>query len=193
MQQTILEIPYKQNEKSCMLYVEYGVNTDPITSGFEIVKNLVPDLNICIGYPTMHAFVKEHGGYGFSRYCGFVQVVTMKSENENIKMVDVPQTMNGIPFFAYGYPGEIYDAPVNNYGLGNELEWTAKTFVVDMPSFVNNNQISFLTGFKWGYTESNSDNRKKIELMPVEIIDKEDWIQEIPFLKENCPNWNFAE
>jgi len=58
MKHTILEIPYKQNEKSCLLYIEYGVNTDPITSGFEIVKNLVPDLNIYIGYPTMHAFVK---------------------------------------------------------------------------------------------------------------------------------------
>ena len=193
MQQPILEIPYKQNEKSCLLYVEYGVNTDPITSGFEIVKNLVPDLNICIGYPTMHAFVKEHEGYGFCKYCGFIQVVTMKSENENIKIVDVPQSMNDIPFFAYGYPGEIYDAPVNNYGLGNELEWTAKTFVVDMPSFINDNYISFLAGFKWGYTESNSDNEKKIELMPIEMINKANWIQEIPFLKENCPNWNFAE
>jgi len=193
MQQPILEIPYKQNEKSCLLYVEYGVNTDPITSGFEIVKNLVPDLNICIGYPTMHAFVKEHEGYGFCKYCGFIQVVTMKSENENIKIVDVPQSMNDIPFFAYGYPGEIYDAPVNNYGLGNELEWTAKTFVVDMPSFINDNYISFLAGFKWGYTESNSDNEKKIELMPIEMINKANWIQEIPFLKENYPNWNFAE
>jgi len=173
--------------------IKYAVNSDPITSGFEIVKNLIPDLNICVGYPTMHAYIKEHEGYGYCKYCGFIQVVTMISENENMKIVDIPQSMNGVPFFAYGYPAEIFDAPVNNYGLGNELEWIAKTFLVDMPSFVNDNHISFLAGFEWGYTEYNSDSRKDIGPIPIKIVDKVSWTQEIPFLKENCPTWNFAK
>ena len=115
--------------------VEYAVNSDPITSGFEIVKNLVPDLSICIGYPTMHAYIKSHEGYGFCRYCGFIQVVAIKSEIEEKKIVDVLPVMYGIPFFSYGYPAEAYDAPVNNFGRGNEFKWNAKTFLVDMPSF----------------------------------------------------------
>ena len=45
------KIPYSHNNKSCILEVKYDVNSDPITSGFEIVKNIVPDLSICIGYP----------------------------------------------------------------------------------------------------------------------------------------------
>ena len=189
MQKTIIQIPYSHNDKSCIMEIEYDVNSSPITSGFEIVKNLVPDLNICIGYPTMHAYIKKHEGYGFSRYCGFIQILEIKTKNENYRMIDVPFAEKGIPFFAYGSPPEAYDAPVNNYGLGNELEWIAKTFLVDMPSFVNNNIVSFLAGFKWGY---NSNAEKNIDIMPVEIINQDNWTEEISFLKENCPNWNFG-
>ena len=188
---TIVKIPYSHDGKSCLMEIEYAVNSDPITSGFEIVKGLVPDLNICIGYPTMHAYIKEHEGYGFCKYCGFIQIVTMKSEYKSIKIIDSPYAMNGIPFSSYGYPAEIYDAPVNNYGLGNMLTWNAKTFLVNMPSFVNGNIVSFLAGFEWGYTESGSDNGKNIEIIPVRILAKEGWTQEISFLNENCPNWDF--
>ena len=190
MQETVLQVPYRHNEKSCLLCAEYGVNTDPVTSGFEIVKNLIPDLNICIGYPTMRAFVKEHEGYGFCRYSGFIQVITIEHAGGNAKMIDVTPAMQeaGLPFFAYGYPPEIYDAPVNNYGLGKEIKWFAKTFLVDMPSYVNNNTISFLAGFQWGYI----DSEKGTENIPIEIIERDSWTQETSFLKENCPKWNFA-
>ena len=121
--------------------------------------------------------------YSNSDYC---------TKNEEIKFVDVPAAMRGIPFSSYGYPAEKYDAPVNSYGLGNDLIWTAKSFLVDMPSFVNNDSISFLAGFSWGYIERSSDNGRNIEIVPIEAIEQNEWLEEVSFLKENCSNWNFV-
>ena len=190
----IFDIPFFQYGKKCSLKIEYGVNTDPITSGFEIVKSLVPDISICIGYPTMHAYIDNHGGFGFTKYSGFIQTVEINSSNQTIHMVDVPPALQEmkIPFIAYGYPAEIYDAPVNNYGLGSEMHWVANTFLVDMPSFVNGNEIVFLAGFRWGYKEYDMNDEKHISCLPFEMLNQDDWKKEIPFLCENYGEWNYT-
>ena len=194
MMPSYVQIPFTHNDKACVLEVKYSVNTDPVTSGFEIVKNLIPDLSICVGYPVIHAYIKEHEGYGFCRYYGFIQTVTIENVNETFSMLDVAPCMGemGIPFFSYGYQAEAYDAPVNNYGVGTEIKWTAQTFLVDIPSYVNNNSISFMAGFKWGYEEQNIDQKRNIGILPITIVDKSVWVDAIPLLSENCPKWNFV-
>lgn len=183
------ELRYTHAGKACMLAVEYGINTDPVSSGFEIVRGLVPDLNICIGYPTMHAYVKEHEGFGFCRYCGFIQTVTIKTAETSLKIVDVSAAMaeKGIPFFCYGYPAQLYDAPVNNYGMGKELTWQANTYLVDMPSFANGDRITYLAGFSWGYKESEN----KIERQPFALLPLSVWQEETAFLTKRCAGWRF--
>ena len=92
----------------------------PAESGFEIVKELVPDLSVCVGYPALRAYVKDFCGFGFTRYCGWIQTLRLcfyEKSDETLTMVDVSPVFRekGVPFFAYGYPAEFYDAPVNNF------------------------------------------------------------------------------
>ena len=44
------------------------------------------------------------------------------------------------------------------------------TYLVDLPSRMNNNQLYFLTGFSWGYTEDKNGN---VQLFDLEILSKE--------------------
>ncbi|MGL6173961.1 MAG: hypothetical protein ACRC1P_05075, partial [Cellulosilyticaceae bacterium] len=133
MQTNTIHIPFESYGKKGLIEVTYGENTSPILSGFEIVKDLVPDLSICMGYPTMHAKFKEFEGHGFTKASAVVQIITMDiyntvestSPDKIIKIVNLSPTMqqNNVPFFAYGYPAEIYDAPCNNYTSSYKLVW----------------------------------------------------------------------
>jgi len=203
MKNKTIQIPFSNFGKSGVVEVAYKENTSPVTSGFEIVKEIVPDLGICIGYPTMQASVKEFTGFGFSRYCGWIQVVTMEfysdanSENSDdiYYEVDVTPTMKQyeIPFFAYGYPADIYDAPCNTYYDGAKLVWKAETFFVSMPSYLNNESISFLAGFQWGFTEYNNEGNKHIDITPLRSIDSVYWGRHIPLFNRDFSRWNFVK
>ncbi|WMJ88885.1 hypothetical protein [Anaerocolumna sp. MB42-C2] len=126
---------------------------------------------------------------GFYRYCGFIQIVEINNSKDKVKIVDTPPIFQEkkIPFFSYGYPAEAYDAPVNSYGMGKELIWSANTYLVDMPSYVNGNQIRYLTGFSWGFQE-NSD---KIEIIQLKKLSQIDWEYDVEFLKHEYNEWSF--
>ena len=174
-----------------------------MTSGFDILKEFVSYISMCIGYAIMHACVKVFQAFGVCRYCGWIQIVTMEfysdanAENPDdiYYGVDVTPTMkqNGLPFFAYGYPAEIYDPPCNNYFTGPKLIWNADTFLVTMPSFLNNECISYLAGFQWGYKEYRDGMDKSIDIFPLKAIDRERWAKHIPMLSQDFPKWNFVK
>ena len=107
--------------------------------------------------------------------------------------VDISPNMRklGVPFFAFGYPAEIYDAPCNNLGESAKLEWIADTFLVTQPSRVNDDTISCLLGFRWGYEESDIDGKRNVKILPLEILDCSTWNGHLPLLKENFQNWKF--
>ena len=89
-------------------------------------------------------------------------------------MLDIPEEMrkHKIPYFAYGYPAELFDAPCNNLGNSEKLDWRAYTYLVDLPSRMNNNQLSFLTGFSWGYTEDKNGN---VQLSDFAVLSEDSW------------------
>jgi hypothetical protein len=198
-----IQIPFNNFGKSGIIGVIYKENTSPVTSGFEIVKDLVPDLDICIGYPTIRASVKEFAGFGFSRYCGWIQVVQMEfysdanSEDPDDTYYEVDTTpamkQKGLPFCAFGYPADFFDAPCNNYYEGAKMVWKANTFLVSMPSYINNESISFLAGFEWGFKEYRSKVKKQINITPVKNIDSEYWEKHIPLFYRDFPQWNFVK
>ncbi len=201
MNNPVMQIPFTSFNKQGSIEVIYQTNTSPVTSGFDILADIVPDLDMCLGYPTVHASVKEYPGPGYNRYCGWIQVLQMEFYSESGGKpddihydLDVMPMMkeNGLPFFAYGYPAVLFDAPCNNFFDGPKLVWKADTYLVNMPSYINNNSISYLAGFRWGYTEYNSEGKKHVEIAPLEQIDRASWEQHFEMLGREFPNWRFA-
>jgi hypothetical protein len=195
-------IPFSSFGKTGSIEVVYKENLNAEASGFEILKNLVSDVNMCLGYPTVRASVKKYPGDGYYRYCGWIQVLMMefyadvdsKTPDEIHYDADVLPVMkeNGLPFFAYGYPAVLYDAPCNNFFFGAKLVWKAETFLISMPSYVNNNTISCLAGFRWGYIECSAEGQKHVDITPIEISDAACWEAHLGMLRREFPTWSFC-
>lgn len=201
MENVIKQIPFVLNNKNGILEVCYKKNTDIYESGFDLLTGLGFDINMCLGYPTIHGYFKEFEGTGYNRVCAWIQVITQKyfsSPEHSIpckvsSTVDISDEMRKFkqPFFAYGYPAELYDAPCNNLGDYSKLEWVAESFLVSYPCASNNDTISYLLGFKWGYKEWDNDGERKVEILPLEILDIFSWNKHLEMLKNDFDNWNF--
>ena len=203
MEANTLHIPFIHNNKKGLVEVKQEENSNPIQSGCDIIlEQFNLDTNIFIGYPTMHAYFKEFEGFGITKYCGWIQVITLEfysSGDADIPMeivthVDVTPNMheNGTPFCGYGYPADIYDAPCNNFSDCVKLKWIADTFLVSMPSFLNDEKISYIAGFRWGYQDSHSEHNHLVELLPIKTIDADSWNCHLQLLKQDFPKWNFV-
>jgi hypothetical protein len=201
MNDIIIHIPFSSNDKDGTVEVCYKENKSASESGFDLLKGLGFDIEKCIGYPTMHAYIKNFNGTGYSCSSAWIQIITdnyFSSLNDElpskvISEADISNNMRklGVPFFAFGYPSEIYDAPCNNLGYHARLEWIADTFLVTQPNRINNNTISYLIGFRWGYEEWDVDGKRNIRILPIEVIDRSTWNAHLPLLKEDFPNWHF--
>lgn len=152
----ITDIPIVLRGEKEILTVEYERNISPVISGFDVLD--VPFAKErCIGYPTVHAYFKNMKLTGYKRYCGFIQVIERVEDGKDKKVsVDTDHDFHeiGNPYFSYGYPASLYDAPCMNLGTCSELIWKAYTYLVDMPTRMNGNKLKFIAGFSWGYTEN---------------------------------------
>ena len=50
--------------------------------------------------------------------------------------------------------------------------WRAYTYLVDIPTRINGNQLSYLAGFSWGYTENI---RNEVSLLDFRLLSETDW------------------
>lgn len=174
-------IPFKVREKENNLIVKYDKMTNAIESGFNALK-LPFDTNCCIGYPMIHAFFENTSLNGYERYCGWIQIIKREEYNtingeETLNIIfdlDVSEEMrsHGLPYFAFGYPAELFDAPCNNLNGNEKVIWTAYTYLVDLPSRMNNEELLFLAGFSWGYIETID---KEIDLLNFQILSEKEW------------------
>lgn len=193
----ILQIPFELRGKTNLLEVVYKANNSASESGFNSLLNLNFNLDYIIGYPTMHTYISKNECTGYDRMCGWIQLV--KREYCSSEALDEPDEVklsldSGDPnvlYFAYGYPAEIYDAPCFNLNGNFKGKWTAYTYLVDVASRMNNNKISFLAGFQWGYEESFINNNLSVNMMDIKEIDIKVWLEHILFLKTQFPNDNF--
>lgn len=170
-------LPFVLRNKANRVVVEYGRMTSASESGFDALK-LPFDSNLCVGYPMLHAYFDHLNLNGYERYCGWIQIV----RREEYNTVDNEEVVNTVfdldcgrefgPYFAIGYPAELFDAPCNNLNGNEKLRWTAYTYLVDPPSRMNDHQLVFLTGFSWGYTENEGH---EVNLLDFCALTKEDW------------------
>ncbi len=170
-------IPFRLRNKENNVIVEYKEMQSPEESGFRAL-NVPFDVNKCIGYPMVHAYLDDINLKGYERYCGFIQIMrreeyntVAQEERVNVRYeLDCPSTIR--PYFCVGYPAELFDAPCNNLGDNKKLIWTAYTYLVDPPSRMNDNQLTFLAGFSWGYVESTDGVECIIDF---KVLSEKDW------------------
>ena len=189
-------IPFIFHGQENLIEVIYEINDNPYKSGFDVL-NLPFDYNICIGYPTLHASVKQMKNTGYRRYCGWIQLV--EREYFSSEWLDLPDeseisidTDGSGLYFAFGYPAELYDAPCFNLNNSVKGTWTAYTYLVDIPSRMNGHKLSFLAGFKWGYTESIVKKSLEVHLLELIELDINEWNAHVPFMKSIHPEIIFA-
>jgi hypothetical protein len=200
---TVTAIPFELNHKFGVLSVCYEANQSAAKSGFELFAGIGFDVNLCLGYPTMRAFVSSYEGTGYYTASAWIQMVTRRefASVESIAPmaivtdVDVHPTLEelGVPFFGMGFPAEIYDAPCNNLGNLGKLEWIADTFLVTMPSRINNNTVSRIAGFSWGYCEYDLDGKRQVEIRPLVVTQVSEWAQHLPVLRGRFGKWVYCD
>ncbi|MGE5551153.1 MAG: hypothetical protein ACM3ZC_11590, partial [Bacteroidota bacterium] len=71
------------------------------------------------------------------------------------------------------------------------LEWIADTFLVTLPSRINDDTISYLLGFRWGYEESRDKGNHQVKVLPLEVTNHMMWTKHLPLLRGEFPNWRF--
>ena len=169
-------IPFTLHGIEENLTVEYKQGTDPREIGYDALQGFPIDKICCIGYPVMHGYFEHMNATGYRRSCGFIQFVErIENYGENRELsIDVSDENlgKGNPYFAYGYPAEIFDAPCCNLAGCRHLKWTAYTYLVDLPSRMNGNKLKFLGGYSWGYEEDENGPQR---LLPLEILTENDW------------------
>ncbi len=200
---TITKIPFVLNHKAGILEVEYEANQSAAKSGFDLFAGSGFDIEMCIGYPTMRAYIQSYAGTGYATACAWIQIVTRREfatldalEPANVEpSVDNHPTLAelGVPFFGFGFPAEIFDAPCNNLNGLAKLDWVADTFLVTMPTRVNEYAILRLAGFRWGYTEYDLDAKRKVEISPLVVTRPVEWNQHLPMLRKQFPEWRYDE
>jgi len=200
---TVTIIPFALNRKPGVLKVHYEVNRSLTETGFDLFAGNGFDVKICLGYPTMRAYVDSYEGTGYYTACAWIQIVTRREfalvETAEpmvvIPSVDTHPTLAelGVPFFALGFPSEIFDAPCNNLNGLAKLEWIADTFLVTLPSRANNHSISRVAGFRWGYCEYDLDGKRQVEINLLVVTDPARWNQHLPLLRSKFGQWKFNE
>lgn len=200
---TITTIPFELNHKPGILEVHYEANPSITASGFDLLAGIGFDVNMCVGYPTMRAFFRSYEGTGYATASAWIQIVTRRefasleaSEPQAIvPSVDINDTFDalGVPFFAMGFPAEIYDAPCNNLGGCGKLEWIADTFLVTQPSKINDYLVAPLAGFRWGYIEYDREGKRQVEITPLTVTGVEPWQAHLPLLRDRFGQWKYGE
>lgn len=200
---TITTIPFVLNSKPGELEVHYQANRSTAESGFDLLTGVGFDINMCIGYPTMRAFFRAYQGTGYATASAWIQIVTRRefssleadAPDAIVPSVDVNDTLDdlGVPFFAMGFPSEIYDAPCNNLGNSARLQWIADTFLVTLPSRINDNLITPLAGFRWGYVEYDRDGKRQVEIAPLTVTSAAFWGDHLPLLRGQFSKWKYDD
>lgn len=200
---TITRVPFVLNHKPGILEVEYEANQSAAKSGFDLFAGNKFDVEMCVGYPTMRARVESYEGVGYATACAWIQIVIRREfasleavePAAIVPSVDTHPTLEelGVPFFAYGFPAEIFDAPCNNLNGLAKLEWIADTFLVTLPSRANEYTISRVVGFRWGYTEYDINEKRQVEISPLVVTDPAAWNQYLPLLQSQYVQWIYDE
>lgn len=193
-------IPFTLAGRAGRIAVTYGPTEDPVAAGFDVIPGLPFDVALCRGYPNVHAVIDAYGGAGYRGLCGWIQVVTGKRYHSGSEKADTAMDVDklpsiadmNMPFAAFGYLPEWFDAPCRNLNGYDRLHWTADTFLSTIPIRSRNGAIERLAGFRWGYAEYDPAAHRPVSLLPLEVTGRGAWNGLLPFLRKSCPGWRFA-
>jgi hypothetical protein len=202
--QTVQQIPFTLADRRGRVVVTCGPNHDPVAAGFDALPGIHFDLDLCLGYPVMHAQIESYAGSGYRTLCGWLQIVTRECyargdiKRANLlrsRSVDLAPSMygSGIPWVTFGTLPSIFDAPCLNLGDNAELTWIADTFLTTIPLRSREAEIEWLLGFRWGYREYDPASDKPVELLPLEVTDEQAWNQHLEFLRREFDTWRFGQ
>lgn len=188
------DLRFSLNDRDGVLCVDYATNASVQRSGFDMFDPSEFDPRLALGHPTMKAFVASFDGDGYRTASGFIQLVdterTTEGEVRRERELDVPETFRaaGVPFFAWGYPASLYDAPANNRNGADRLVWQATTWFVSVPARWNDYQVQPITGFQWGYV----DDGGTVDLLPLKTLARDHWESNRGWLTRSAPGFMFA-
>lgn len=194
-------IPFNLKGVNGTVSVYYGVNDDPVKVGFDALPGIRFNIDLCHGYPIIHARIEDYEGSGYRMFCGWIQIVTsvyvdardsQNARSETFVSADVAPAFdaNDMPFATYGYLPQLFDAPCCNLGDHTALRWTADTFLTTVNVRSRDEEISWLSGFRWGYVENDIPGEKPIPL-PLEITDEQVWNHHVTYLRKQYSQWSF--
>jgi len=195
-------IPFNLNGHNGEVAVYYGKNDYSVKAGFDILSGLNFDINLCRGFPVMHAKIENYEGSGYRTFCGWIQIVIdeffksyddEKTKGKKFISVDIAPSMrsSGIPFASFGHLPRFFDAPCHNLGEYAKLKWVADTFLTTVPLREDKEQISWLLGFRWGYIEHDTPEQKPTLILPLEVTGAHVWNSHLPLLKKEFKTWRF--
>ena len=194
-------IPFSLGDFPGTVAVYYGANQEPARVGYDYLAGPSFDPDRCRGYPVIHARIESYAGTGIRTMLSWIQIVTslysdshdpQASKTESFIEVDVAPSLEdaGFPFYSFGSNPQLFDAPCRNLGDQARLCWTADSFLTTLPIRSREEPIAWLRGFRWGYIETNLPDEKPI-LLPLEVTGAEVWNQQLSFLTQTYPDWNF--
>jgi len=193
-------IPFKHYKHDGRIVIYYGGNEDPVKAGFDIIPDLNFDINLCRGFPVMHARV-EYSGFGYRQLFGWIQIVTdeyfqsgEKGKVKRLSSTDVLPSMQDLsfPFASFGYLPEMFDSPCYNTGNYAKLRWVADTFLTTVPGRSIKEKISCITGFRWGYIEYADPKQNPPSILPLQTISKDVWNSHLSLLRKQFEKWKFV-
>ncbi len=194
-------IPFTLRQRAGSLAVYYAANSDPLFAGFDFLAGLNFDVNLCAGYPAIHARIEDYAGSGYRTICGWIQLVTRVDQDSHDPAaarrvtsvsIDLAPAFadTGLPFACFGNLPQFFDAPCRNLNDSAELRWTADTFLTATPLRSRADPIQCLAAFRWGYTETDLPGQPPV-LLPLEVTGAAAWNHHLAFLAEQFPDWTF--
>lgn len=193
-------IPFKHYKHDGRIVIYYGENEDPVKAGFDIIPNLEFDINLCRGFPVIHARI-EYSGLGYRQLFGWIQITTNeyyqsgeKGKVKRLSSIDIVPSMQDLsfPFASFGNLPEIFDSPCCNIGNNAKLRWVADTFLTTVPRRSIEEKISYIKGFRWGYIEYADPKQNPPSILPLQTISKDVWNSHLSLLKKQFKKWKFV-
>jgi hypothetical protein len=202
MEKGKMTLPFALLGEDYELMIDYGEITSPEKIGFEVSKSDVFDIRSGLGFPFMRARVESLQKNSYRNLVAFIQTTTSKYFEQvddmmvalNEKAVDIPPFLRekGFPFYAFGYPSELFSARFSDLQAFTKLSREINTFLVTFPNPANDNTVSCLAAFSWGFVEWVDKCKHQVKLLPFKKLDFEYWNYSLEILEREFGSFQYA-
>jgi hypothetical protein len=201
MEKGKMSIPVRLVDEQTLLNVDYGEIAAPEKIGFAYNKPGDFDVSLSQGFPYMRARIDALPKSGFQNLVAFIQTTQSKYFAQvddmmvamNEKAVDIPPFLRDkqFPFYAFGYPAEIFSARYSDLRAFAKLSREINTFLVTFPNPGNGYTVSCLGAFSWGFVEWVEKGKHHVKLLPFKQLNFEYWNHALDLLERQFPTFRY--